>query len=106
MICDISYEILIGSKLLRIRLDKIDGIIRTYDGTRHLTLFSAKKYDAISNRVRYLIILKSRMAYIFSHYFVKIKVDSCDSLHIEKNVALHNVLMVIKSVIIKDKNHY
>ena len=97
---------LIGSKLLRIRLDKIDGIIRTYDGTRHLTLFSAKKYDVISNRVRYLIILKSRMAYIFSHYFVKIKVDSCDSLHIEKNVALHNVLMVIKSVIIKDKNHY
>ena len=38
---------LIGSKCLRIRFDKIDGFIRIYDGTRYLTLFGTKKYDAI-----------------------------------------------------------
>ena len=39
LIYDISCKILTGLKLLRIRFDKIDGIIRTYDGTRCLTLF-------------------------------------------------------------------
>ena len=38
---------MIGSKPLRIRFDKIDGIIKIYDGTRYLTLFDTKKYDAI-----------------------------------------------------------
>ena len=67
-------------KPLRIRFDKIDGIIKIYDGTRHLRLFSTKKYDAIYDRIRYLISLKSSITYIFSHYFSQIKVDSYDSL--------------------------
>ena len=36
---DISYKILIGTKPLRIRFDKIDGFTRIYNGTRYLTLF-------------------------------------------------------------------
>ena len=36
LICDISYETLSSSKPLHIRFDKIDGIIRIYDGTRYL----------------------------------------------------------------------
>ena len=80
LIYDISYKTLIDSKPLRIRFDKIDGIINIYDGTRHLRLFSTKKYDAIYDRIRYLISLKSSITYIFSHYFSKIKVDSYDSL--------------------------
>ena len=47
LIYDISYKILIGSKPLWIRFDKIDGVIRIYDRTRCLTLFSSEKYDAI-----------------------------------------------------------
>ena len=47
LIYDIPYKILIGSKPLRIRFDKIDGVIRIYDRTRYLTLFSSEKYDAI-----------------------------------------------------------
>ena len=42
LIYNISYKNLIGSKPLRIRLDKIDQIIRIYDGTRYLTLFGTK----------------------------------------------------------------
>ena len=37
------------------------------------------------NIVRYLISLKSGITYMFSHYFAKIKVDSYDSLSIEKH---------------------
>ena len=60
---------------MQIRFDKIDGFIKIHDGTRYLTLFGSEKYDAIYNTIRYLITLKSSITYIFSHYFVKIKVD-------------------------------
>ena len=42
LIYNISYKTLTGSKSLRIRFDKIDGIKRSYDGTR-LTLFGTKR---------------------------------------------------------------
>ena len=49
----------------------------------------------------YLISLKSGITYGFSHYFVKIKVVSYDSLPIEKILTLHNVIVFIKSVLKK-----
>ena len=65
------------------RFGRTERLIRIYEGTRYLTLFGSKKYDAIYNRIRYLISLKSSITYIFSHYFAKIKVGSFDSLPIE-----------------------
>ena len=44
------------------RFDKIDGFIRVCDGTRYLVLFGSEKYDAIYNRIRYLIGVKSGTA--------------------------------------------
>ena len=73
---------------MRIRFDKIDWILKIYDGTRYLTLFGSKKYDAIYDRIRYLINLES----------------SC--LPIEKTLTLHNAVIHIKSVLNRDKNHY
>ena len=84
MIDDISYKTLIVPKALAIRFDKIDEFIRIYAGTRYLTLLGSENYDAIYNRIRYLISLESSITYIFSHYFAKIKVHSYDSLTIEK----------------------
>ena len=84
LIYDISDKNLIGSKPLRIRFDKIGGFIKIYDGTKYLRLFGSEKYDAIYDRIRYLMSLKSSIIYIFSHYFVKIKFDSDDFLPIEK----------------------
>ena len=49
---------------------------------------------------------KERHHIFFSHYFAKIKLDSYDSLPIEKTLTLHNVIIHIKSVLDKDKNHY
>ena len=76
---------MIGPKLFRIRFDKIDGSIRIYDGIRYLVLLGPEKYDAIYNRIRYLISLKIGITYVFSLYFAKIKVDCYDFLPIEKN---------------------
>ena len=39
LVHNISYKNLINSKPLRFRLDKIDGFVRVYDGTRYLPLF-------------------------------------------------------------------
>ena len=56
--------------------------ITVYDRTRYLVLFSLEKYVGIHNRIIYLIRQKSGIIYVFSHYYLKIKVDSCDSLPI------------------------
>ena len=91
---------------MSIRFDKIDGFNRIYDGTRYLVLFDSEKYDAIYNKIRYLLSLKSSIAYAFSHYFAKSLVESYDSLPIEKRLTLHSVTILIKSVFNKEKNHY
>ena len=96
---------MIGANPLRIRFDKIDGFIRIYDGTRYLTLFDSEKYEVFYNRIRYITSLKGSIPYVFVSY-AKIKVDSYDSLSIEKRLTLHNVIILIKSVLNKDKNHY
>ena len=106
LICDISYKTLIDPKSLAIRFDKIDRFNRIFDGTRYLTLFGCEKYDGICDRTRHLKSLKSGITYFFSHYIAKIKVDFYDSLTIEKILALHNVIIPIKSFLNKDKNHY
>ena len=56
------------------------------------------KYDAIYDRIRYLIGLKSGTTYVFSYRYAKIKIDSDDYLPQEKTLTLHNVITLIKSV--------
>ena len=48
-----------GAKPLHIRFDEIDGFIRAYGGSRYLVLFGCEKYDLMSNRIIYLIGVKS-----------------------------------------------
>ena len=45
----------------------------------NLVLLGPEKH-AISNRIRYLVIQKSIIRYLFSHNYAKIKIDSYDSL--------------------------
>ena len=87
-------------QLLRIRFDKINGFIRVYDRTKYLVLFGLEKYDAIYNRIRYPIGLKCGIIYIFSYNYAKIKIDSNDDLPLEKTLTLHNVIILIKSVLL------
>ena len=62
---DISYETFIGAKPLRVRFHKVDRFFRVYDETKYLVLLGPEKYDAIYNRIRYLIIQKSGIRYVF-----------------------------------------
>ena len=59
LIYDISYKVLIGAKPLRVRFDTVDKFITVYDGAKYLVLFGSVKYNAIKNRIRYLISRKS-----------------------------------------------
>ena len=47
-------------------LPKIDGFIRDYDVIKYLVLFGPEKYDAIFDRIRYLIVLKRGISYVDS----------------------------------------
>ena len=48
LIYDISYKTFVSARALGISFDKVDGI-------RYLLLFGPERYDAIYDRVRYLI---------------------------------------------------
>ena len=106
MVYTILYKTLIDTKPVHIRLDKIDRFIRVYDGTRYLMLFGSKRYEFMYNRIRYLLSVKSGIRYFISHTYAKIKVDTYDSLPLEKTVTFHNVIILIKLVLNKDKNTY
>ena len=87
---------MIGTKSLGIRFDKVVGFIRVYYRTRYVVLFDLEKDPAIFNRNRYLIGVKSGVTYAFSHIYARIKVDSYDSLPLEKTLTFHNVIILIK----------
>ena len=72
-IYDTSYRALIVSKPLRIRFDKIDGIIRIYDRSKYLILFGTKKDDAIYDKIRYLLSTKKTSSRLFLTIFQKSK---------------------------------
>ena len=63
--------------------DTVDGFIRDYDGTRYLVLFGLEKYDAIYDRIRYIIGLKSGITCGFSYNHAKIKIDLDDDSPLE-----------------------
>ena len=88
LLYDNIYKTFIGRKPLRIRFDKIDGFIKIYNGTKYIVLFGSEKRNASYNRIKYIIQLKSSITYIFSYYYAKIKVDSYDSLPIEKRLCI------------------
>ena len=41
----------------------------------------------------------------FSHNYSRIKTDLSDSLRLEKSLTLHNVIILIKSVVKKNQNY-
>ena len=75
LIYHISCKTFIGSKPLQIIFYKLDGFIRADGGSRYLISFGSEKYDAICNRIKYLISQKKRgITYVFAHNYAKIKI--------------------------------
>ena len=60
--------------------------------------------DKIFNNIKYLISKKSGITNSINHNFGRIKIDSYDSLPIEKILTFHNVIILIKPVVNKNQN--
>ena len=103
LIYNISYKTFADEKPLRIWLDKIERFIKTDNEIRYLVLF---EYNEIYDKIRYLISKKSGIKYSISYNFPRIRNDSYNSLPIEKILTFHNVIILIKSIINENKNHY
>ena len=56
----------------------------------------------MNSRIKYLIGIKSRIIYVFSHNYARIEVDLYDSVPLEKTLTSYNVIIFIKSVFNKD----
>ena len=74
-------------------------------GTRYLVLFGPGKYDVIFIRIIYLIGVKGG-TYVVFHFYAKIKVNSYESLPLEKTSTFQNIIILNKSLFNKDKSNY
>ena len=91
---------------MRIRFDKTDGFIKIYDNIRYSVLFDYSYCDKISDKIKYLICEKSGIAHSINYNFARIRIDLYNSLPIEKILTFHNVIILIKSIVNKNKNEY
>ena len=96
-----------GPKPLRIRFDKIDEFIKVCSGEfRHLVLFDYGLFDKSCDKIKYLINEKSGIMNSINHSFGNIRIDSYNSMPIEKILTFHNVILLIKSVVNNNKKNY
>ena len=95
LIFDVSYKTPTGAKQLRIRHDKIDRFIKIHNKVRYLVLFAVWG-DKICDRIKYPISKKSAITDSINHNFTIIRIDSYDSLPIEKILTFENVKILIK----------
>ena len=104
-------------KPLLIKFDKIDGFMKAHGGElRYFVLSDYGLFDKIYDKIKYLINFYDKIKYLINkksavtdsinHNFGKIKIDSYNSLPIEKILTFHNVIIPIKSVGNKNKNNY
>ena len=61
-------------------------------------------YDAIYNRIKYLISQKSGIKFFFPRNYAIIKIALCEVLPLEKTITLY-VIIFIKSVFNKNQNY-
>ena len=86
-----------------IAFDKVDGFIKINNGIRYLVILESNE---IYDEIKYHISEKSGAADNNNYNFVRIRIDSYNFLPIEKALTFHNVIILIKSVVIENKNHY
>ena len=95
-----------GAKPLRIGYDEIHGFIKIQDRIRYLILFGYGRFEKICDKIKYLVSEKSGIADSINHNFSRIRIDSYNSLLIDKILTFHNAIILIKSVVNKNKNEY
>ena len=88
LIHEISYKTFVGEKPLSIRFNKVNGLIKIYNGIRYLELFDSynefyyrnisKIYNAFSDWIKYLISEKSG----FTEIVLIIILEKSELIHI------------------------
>ena len=91
---------------MRIRFDKIDGFIKIHNKIRYLVLFDYSCCDKIYDKIKDFISEKSGITDSINHNFARIRIESCDPLPTEKILPFHNLIILFKSVVNKNKNNY
>ena len=71
-----------------------------------LVLFDYSYCDKICDKIKYLISEKSGITDSINNNFERIRIDSYDYSLIEKILTFHNVIILIKSVVNRNKNEY
>ena len=95
-----------GAKSSRFRFDKINGYIKIHDRIRYLVLFDYERFDKICDRIKYLISEKKGITDSNNQNSGRIRIELYNSLPIAKILTFHNIIIVIKSVLNKNKNEY
>ena len=96
-----------GPKPLCLRFDKIDGFIRVRGNElRYLVLFDYILFDKTCDKIECLISETSGITDSINHNFGKIRIYSYNYLSIEQILSFHKVIILIKSVVDKNKNNY
>ena len=106
MIFDTSHKDFMGANPLRIKFDKIDRFIKSYDGIRYLVSYDYKRYNAIYDRIRYFVSGKSGITGSINHNFARISIDSYNILPIEKILTFYNAMILINPVVDKNKKEH
>ena len=87
-----------GPKPLRIRLDKIDRFIISLDGKiKHLILFDYGLLSKICDKIKYLVSKKVVLQIVFIIILEKSELT-------QEILTFHDVIILIKSVVSKNKN--
>ena len=63
-------------------------------------------FDEICVKTKYLVSGKTGIKDSINHNFGEIRIDSCKSLYIEKIFTIHNVIILIKSVVNENKKNF
>ena len=106
LVYDILYKTSIGVETVRIKFNKIEGFIKIHDKIRYLVLFNYSYCNKMCYEIKYLLIEKGGITDSINQNFARIRIDSDDSLFIEKILTFHNVIIPIKSVFNKNKHEY
>ena len=86
--------------------NEIDGFIKIYGGIRYFVLFDGW-FDRTCDRIKHLISEKNGITHNTNpNFFARIRVDSYNSLPIETILTVHNIIILIKSVVSEYKIHY
>ena len=84
---------------MHIRDNEIHAFIKIQDRIKYLVLFDYCWFNKICDRIQYLMSEENGITDSINHNFSKIRIDSYNTLPIEKILTFHNVTKLINSLI-------